>query len=79
MRLRILVAVLVAVLACPVPSHAFGLLRYCFDAIANQLGLDRGPVPKKTPGNDPFSAGQSKHPAVRYPDPGKIHIQAEGF
>jgi hypothetical protein len=78
MKTRIIMAFLILIIACPTVSHGFGLLRYVFDGISNQLGLDRGPIPKVVPGAradfDP-----TKPPPLRHPDAHRIHIQAEGF
>ena len=79
MTAKILIVTLVLALICPSVSDAFGLLRYTFDAIANQLGLDRGPIPKalpKTPPADFHPQGPSPN---KYPDVNRIYIQAEGF
>jgi hypothetical protein len=80
MKTRILLTVLVLMLLIPTASHGFGLLRYTFDAIANQLGLDRGPIPKTLPRNlqaDFHLPGQPPPPS--HPDLNRIYIQAEGF
>ena len=81
MKTRILVAMLAFTLSWPASSHAFALLKYTFDAVNNQLGFDRGPVPKvlevpARPG--PFVPGALT--PVRIPPGGHtIYIQAEGF
>lgn len=79
MKTKILIAVLMASLAFPTFSHAFGLLRYIFDGVSNQLGLDRGPIPKvaQPPTPPPFQGHQQ--PENRNPDAYKVYIQAEGF
>lgn len=78
MKTKILIGVLVVMLAFPAASHAFGLFRYVFDGIANQLGLDRGPIPKALPNMPP--PGYPSNPAAsKYPDAHRIYIQAEGF
>ncbi len=79
MRIKIVVAILVLSIVCPPLSHGFGLLRYTFDAIRNQLGLDRGPIPKTMQHTyneclDPQCPAPSNNPNVR-----RIYIQAEGF
>ncbi len=76
MKAKILIAILILGLACPAASQAFGLLQYVFDGIANQFGLDRGPVPKAMPKlpPDPHHGSLNKHP-----DAHRIYIQAEGF
>ena len=80
MRTKILIGILVVMMIIPPVSHAgAGFFRYVFDAIFNQLGLDRGPVPKvmnKPPCADPFSGGPSQD---THRGPHRIHIQAEGF
>ncbi|MFC1835722.1 hypothetical protein ACFL2Q_13465 [Thermodesulfobacteriota bacterium] len=79
MKAGLLIGLIVVMFACPPVSHGAGLLRYAFDAIYNQLGLDRGPIPKippKPPGPACTAPGQSPKKA-RYP--GQLHIQAEGF
>ncbi len=60
-------------------SHAFGLLQYTCEAVANQLGLDRGPIPKLAPQwtSDPCDPRIDPHKrVVCYPVP---QLQAEGF
>jgi hypothetical protein len=63
----------------PTGAHAFGLFKYTWDAISNQLGLDRGPIPKVMPKHDPIRCDKygdqiPKH--VYYPS---FHLQADGF
>jgi len=65
-------------LCYPAASHAFGILRYTFDAIANQFGLDRGPVPKVMPKTPPPYVGPHG-PVNPHPDANRIYIQADGF
>ncbi|MBI4964681.1 MAG: hypothetical protein HY913_15485 [Desulfomonile tiedjei] len=79
MKRTILVVIVMVTMAYPASAHGFGLLRYFFDGVANQLGLDRGPIPKAIPtrpyqGLDPRGYAPEKHP-----DSAKIHVQAEGF
>lgn len=80
MRIAFLVGVLVLTLACPAASHGFGLLRWTCDAIANQLGLDRGPFPKVisrlplTPVKS-FPGG----PPLHHPDAYRLYIPANGW
>jgi hypothetical protein len=61
-------------------SHAVGLFQYLFDGIKNQLGLDRGPVPKVVPENpdDPYCK-QNPLALRPHPDRNRAHIQAQGF
>jgi hypothetical protein len=80
MRTKIFLVILALMMLVPAVSHGFGLLRYTFDAIANQLGLDRGPIPKALPRNlqaDFYPHGYVLPP--KHPDMNRIHIQAEGF
>jgi hypothetical protein len=76
MKTKIIVGILVLSLSFPAASHAFGLLRYVFDAVSNQLGLDRGPIPKTLPKPPTPPPGQ---PGAHNPNAGGIYIQAEGF
>ena len=72
---------LVLTLSFPAFSHAFALLKYTFDGVNNQLGFDRGPVPKvlEVPAHPgPFLPGSLT--PVRKPAGGQsMYIQAEGF
>lgn len=80
MRARCLILVLAVMLAFPPVSHGFGLLRYIYDGLANQFGLDRGPIPKILPKTPPPGHQPSHADTVReHPDTHRIHIQAEGF
>lgn len=78
MKTRILIGIIILALICPSTSHAFGFFRLVFDAFSNQLGLDRGPIPKvppkQPPCGDPNKCPDPKH-AYRI----NFHIQAEGF
>ena len=46
MKRNILILIIVIVVMLPGVSHAFGLLKYFWDGMRNQFGLDRGPIPK---------------------------------
>ncbi len=80
MKTRILALVIAILISVPGTSHAFGIMRWTFDAIANQLGLDRGPIPKVVPNNPPSDV-PSRHGINLPNDPNakRIYIQAEGF
>jgi hypothetical protein len=79
MGIRILIGVLIVMLACPPVSHGFGLMRWMFDAVANQLGLDRGPIPKVLPQAPNPSCPPNQVASDRPPESPRLHIQAEGF
>lgn len=78
MRSLLIVGVMAVMIACPPVSHGFGLLKYVFDGISNQLGLDRGPVPKVLPQPDPNDCKSDDTPPHKVRNP-RVHIQAEGF
>lgn len=79
MKTKIVIGLLILSMACPSVSHGFGLLRYLFDAVSNQLGLDRGPIPKTGPRVAPADFGTTPYPGAKHPDAHRIYIQAEGF
>jgi len=79
MKIKILIGCLILIMACPAVSHGFGVLRYIFDGVANQLGLDRGPIPKAIPPRPRADFDSAKPPTATSPDAHRIHIQAEGF
>ena len=79
MRIKILVAIVIVSMACPSFSHGFGLLRYVFDGISNQLGLDRGPIPKIPAKPDCPEVGPNGQPLGKHADTHRIYIQADGF
>jgi hypothetical protein len=80
MKKSLLIAVLVVTLVSPGTCFGFGLFKYTVDAIANQLGLDRGPVPKAIPkaSFDPCN-GRKDCPKGTANRPPRLHIQADGF
>ena len=80
MKIRLIIGILIIVMALPASAHAWACLRWAYDAIANQCGLDRGPIPKtvrKPPPLDPAPRGlpHQKVPPV----PPNIYMQADGF
>ncbi len=79
MKIKLVVAVMVLSIICPPLSHGFGLLRYTFDAIRNQLGLDRGPIPKAMQHTYNECLDQQCPTPSNNPDMRRIYIQAEGF
>jgi hypothetical protein len=80
--MRYIILILLAVFivtSLPTTSHAIGLFKYLWDAVANQLGLDRGPIPKTFP-----KFPQQRFDAYGNPVPDHVyvpgfHLQAEGF
>lgn len=76
---NLLIIIVIVILAQPVPSHAFGILRWAWDGLSNQLGLDRGPVPKIIPKihHPKYDPRNNRDPLnARIPP---FYIQAEGF
>ncbi len=80
MKKRFLIGAVILMLALPATSSAFAILKYTFDAIKNQLGFDRGPIPKVVPPAPPIpgAAPHGSSPGHHRGGP-TIHIQAEGF
>ena len=78
MKTRVLIAIIALGMLLPPVSHGFGLFRYTFDAVANQLGLDRGPAPKLLP-KIPFLSPKPNCDDPRNPRRPRFRIQAEGF
>ncbi len=79
MRPSIVFLLVIALLTVPTGAHAFGICKYVWDAISNQLGFDRGPIPKVMPRYgphkpDPYLDQIPKH--VYFP---AFHLQADGF
>ena len=79
MKAGIIIIVVVVTMAIPPMSHGFGLLRYLYDGISNQLGLDRGPIPKIPPKPCHPAAPPGAPPPGKHADLSRIYIQAEGF
>ncbi len=79
MKVGIIILVVVLTMALSPASQAFGLLRYVYDGISNQLGLDRGPIPKVIPKLGQPAAPPGAPPLGKHADVSRIHIQAEGF
>jgi hypothetical protein len=80
--MKVITVILLSVLLFGLPSmsHGFGLLKYIYDGVSNQLGLDRGPIPKAVPKTPLFhpvpGKGVPGPPHAGFPP---IYIQAEGF
>ncbi len=79
MKVKICAVALLLAIICPPVSHGFGLLRYTFDALANQLGLDRGPIPKVAPRLPHVPSDPQCQTLPNHPQAHQIYIQAEGF
>lgn len=79
MRLSVVFLLIIAVMALPAGAHAFGVLKYTWDAIANQFGLDRGPIPKVMPKDDPFQYDKYRSQMPKHGYFPAFHLQAEGF
>jgi hypothetical protein len=79
MKQKLFLVLMVLAMSFPVSAHAFGFLQYLCDALTNQFGFDRGPIPKVAPlrpQQDINSQGLSQTP---HPDRQRIHLQADGF
>jgi len=81
MKKILAIILLVGIMACtfPASSHAFGLLRVIFDGIANQVGLDRGSIPKVVPKPAPQPVDPAGTPLPRNPESQGAFIRAEGY
>lgn len=81
MRVMFLIFILIVavIITTPSTSQAFGVLRWAWDGITNQLGFDRGPVPKRDPRLwRPLCCPQENKRPITCAPPG-FYIQAEGF
>ena len=46
MKKTLIATILVLLMAWPSGAHGFGILRYTWDFIKDQIGIERGPRPK---------------------------------
>ena len=79
MKIIMWLIIIILAMTTPGPAHAQGFFKYVLDAVANQLGLDRGPIPKVMPKSRPHQwdkYGNRIPPHVYLPE---FHLQAEGF
>ena len=79
MKKAIAIIILSLCMACPVSAHGFTLVRYIFDGVANQLGLDRGPIPKAIPTRPYKGLNPHVYAPEKRPDAYRMYIQADGF
>jgi hypothetical protein len=79
MKIKLLIGIILVTLMVPSYSHGFGLMRYVFDLLSNQLGLDRGPIPKVAPKIGPSGPLGGCDPTLKHYSKHKLYIQAEGF
>ena len=81
MKKSVIAVVIIVMFAVPNVSFGFGILQYAFDGIKNQLGLDRGPVSKVIPEENPTDPYGRPNPlsGKLHPDRNRMVIQAEGF
>jgi hypothetical protein len=79
MKKAIVIIILSLSIACPASAHGFALVRYIFNGVANQLGLDRGPIPKAIPTRPYMGLNPHGYAPEKYPDAYRFHIQADGF
>jgi hypothetical protein len=76
---NIFILLVILCLCSPAAAHSFWVLRWGFDGIRNQLGLDRGPVPKVIPKvcHPHYDPRDNRNPLNERIPP--FYIQAEGF
>lgn len=79
MKYKAFIILILILMAAPVDSHAFGLFKWTWDAVANQLGLDRGPIPKVAPKPYLQSCDGSNNPLPKNQPRPFYYIQADGF
>jgi hypothetical protein len=81
MRKCIIVVITLVMFSVPSVCFGLGILQYAFDGIKNQLGLDRGPVSKVVPEDNPTDPYCRPNPLAGklHPDRNRMVIQAEGF
>jgi hypothetical protein len=79
MKYIILFSLVFILSGTPATAHGFGLFKYIWDGFNNQLGLDRGPIPKVIPKRAvlPCNDNVTKRPLHAYAP--TFHLQAEGF
>ena len=66
-------------LVSPSSADAFGLMKYVWDGINNQLGLDRGEIPKVKKRCRFADNKQYEKRIPRHTYRPVFHLQAEGF
>ncbi len=80
MRRNILILIILCGIMAPGVSHGFGLMKYFWDGISNQLGLDRGPVPKVSDTRPSGGcAGNYLERVPKHVYMQHFHLQANGF
>ena len=81
MKSKTLLVIIAVLLLTPNVSFGFGLFQYVFDGVKNQLGLDRGPIPKVLPQENPHDpyGRANPHGGKFNPDRNRVVIQADGF
>ncbi|MEW6350904.1 MAG: hypothetical protein AB1646_17745 [Thermodesulfobacteriota bacterium] len=80
MKRNMLFMIVLILVLMPGVSHGFGLMKYFWDGISNQLGFDRGPVPKASPirpGGE--CSGKYLEKAPRHVYMQHFYLQANGF
>ena len=79
MRTLWLVLILVTAISLPATGHAFGLIKYLWDGVSNQLGMDRGPIMKSPPKCRPEFDVRYQRRIPRHVYFPTIQLQANGF
>jgi hypothetical protein len=75
----ILICLVCFALITPSPANAFGFMKYIWDGINNQLGLDRGEIPKVKQRCRFADNKQYEKRIPRHTYRPVFHLQAEGF
>ena len=75
----ILIYFIIIAILVPSSADAFGLMKYIWDGINNQLGLDRGEIPKVKQRCRFADNKQYEKRIPRHTYRPVFHLQAEGF
>jgi hypothetical protein len=75
----LLICIICMALISPSSADAFGIMKYVWDAVNNQLGLDRGEIPKVKQRCRFADNKQYEKRIPRHTYRPVFHLQAEGF
>jgi hypothetical protein len=79
MRTLWLAFIMITLISLPATGHALGLMKYFWDGVSNQLGLDRGPIMKSAPKCRPQFGKSYQRRIPRHVYFPTINMQAGGF